>query len=482
MLVSQDKVANLRIAINHMIVIAELDVSRAKLRLSPHPAFGFADNGIIPTPSNRRSTETLGNISSKDYRTSPQIKVECTTVESTQVKIETSSIPQPPQSSSKFLTKTLEYIIPVEIHARLKDSPGKCVATFVTNPHAKCRSNARGGAANIKKALASISRAFERTEYTACVERIKKLVGLVTCGTHFNVATAATQMPKLPKLQEVVSNLTEATEDEVLGFKMWIRIISKLEMPNIEQSVSTSTIAMNVSTRRSTKNSVLATETTKTETETAVSISVAAQSVSIRGFNSYQPGWSRGLSVSAALLSKISEPLKKTDLKTGFIYIFWDKETFGMVKIGRTDNLQRRLKEWNRKCKVNHTYHAATAAGQLVQIPHVSRVEYLMHIELKDLRKERRCNGCGKMHKEWFQTSDLHAVKVFQKWQQWIEQEPYQVDVHGKTGFIKPEMQKTLAEVCVPVPQAPVPKPSPRRNRESISNNRRISTNKPIVG
>lgn len=136
-------------------------------------------------------------------------------------------------------------------------------------------------------------------------------------------------------------------------------------------------------------------------------------------------------------------------MSPGFIYLFWDKQHFGKLKIGFTKNIERRLKEWNRRCGREHSYlnHDNRSGAQM---PHVHRVEKLIHTELKEYRQKRKFEGCGKNHHEWLHEGEVHAVKVAQKWQEWMMQEPYAVNEHGEWE-LKPGMEDTLGSVCEPL-------------------------------
>lgn len=85
-------------------------------------------------------------------------------------------------------------------------------------------------------------------------------------------------------------------------------------------------------------------------------------------FMCYQPKWTKNKSVSESLLKIIAEPLKPTDLRPGFIYMFWDVGNFGKIKIGRTNDLGRRLKDWNRDCRREHAYLPAILRLSLIHI------------------------------------------------------------------------------------------------------------------
>jgi Meiotically up-regulated gene 113 len=122
------------------------------------------------------------------------------------------------------------------------------------------------------------------------------------------------------------------------------------------------------------------------------------------------------------------------------------------LKIGRTSNVHRRLNEWSKQCSHNLTlirYYpyttlspspspspsparrpdSETSQGQGRRVPHVHRVERLIHIELADQRVkgEGPCSQCGKEHREWF---ELNATKealkrvddCVRRWVSWGEQ------------------------------------------------------------
>ncbi|KAJ5908253.1 hypothetical protein N7495_000935 [Penicillium taxi] len=124
------------------------------------------------------------------------------------------------------------------------------------------------------------------------------------------------------------------------------------------------------------------------------------------------------------------------------------------LKIGRTSNVHRRMNEWTRQCAYDLTlirYYPYTpsssasssparnpvgAKGQrshsdLVpgrKVPHVHRVERLIHLELDDvrLRDLGKCSECGKEHREWFEIEatkeSLRRVdECVRRWVAWAE-------------------------------------------------------------
>lgn len=123
------------------------------------------------------------------------------------------------------------------------------------------------------------------------------------------------------------------------------------------------------------------------------------------------------------------------------------------LKIGRANNVQRRLNEWTRQCSHNLTlirYYPYTpssasqspsparsstsrqgaspgpVAGR--KVPHVHRVERLIHLELADKRVKNLgpCDQCGKEHREWFEVeAHKDALKAvddcIRRWVGWAE-------------------------------------------------------------
>lgn len=120
------------------------------------------------------------------------------------------------------------------------------------------------------------------------------------------------------------------------------------------------------------------------------------------------------------------------------------------LKIGRTSNVQRRLNEWTRQCSHNLTlirYYPYTpstpslspgrnCSAQLEpgrKVPHVHRVERLIHIELNDIRVRdlERCGECNRTHREWFEIAaekdQLRRVEeCIRRWVRWGESQESQ--------------------------------------------------------
>jgi hypothetical protein len=142
------------------------------------------------------------------------------------------------------------------------------------------------------------------------------------------------------------------------------------------------------------------------------------------------------------------------------MYIFWQRGNFGHLKIGRSGNVFRRLKQWNKQCKKTMEFHFPESVKikdesipDVQQVPHISRVEALVHLELIQHRRiEEKCSGCFKSHLEWFEISKDIAIGVVRKWSAWMATLPY--EKHMKDGeeqwTLKSEEWKHLDKLCRP--------------------------------
>lgn len=125
--------------------------------------------------------------------------------------------------------------------------------------------------------------------------------------------------------------------------------------------------------------------------------------------------------------------------KDGYIYVYWNRASFGLVKIGcTTRDVDQRLVEWEEKCHhlVEEHYRSP------FRIKHVARVEKLLHAEFEEHRVfEPFCHGCGGKHIEWFRGLNLDLViKRIEVWTEWIMKEPYEEHLgswHLKDGLGK---------------------------------------------
>ena len=147
----------------------------------------------------------------------------------------------------------------------------------------------------------------------------------------------------------------------------------------------------------------------------------------------------------------------------GYLYVYWNRAAFGHLKIGcTTKTVDERLSGWRGDCR-----HSADELYRSEKVPHVARLEKLIHAEFSNHRvKELGCRGCGIMHIEWFRNLELTFVKNrIEVWIDWIKNEPYQ---KGPTGIwrLKPEVEMSLPLTSSITPSAPITprKATPRRH------------------
>ena len=119
-----------------------------------------------------------------------------------------------------------------------------------------------------------------------------------------------------------------------------------------------------------------------------------------------------------------------------------------LLKIGRAQNVHRRLSQWTKQCGQNITLvrfyphdsntsqstrnnasPSSPTAPNARRVPFVSRVERLIHLELGAKRvKQDKCDECGREHREWFEIEatrwGLRGVDgVVRRWVTWAEGE-----------------------------------------------------------
>ena len=401
------------------ISVSRKNAAAARLDYSIYPSFDFTVD--TNSAGSSRTPSKASKFSSATPAVQPTLDEANNSVNAKQ--------PQKALFSQSKLPKLLEHTLPLDMQARLAEKPELCVASLVTNPSKRCgyKQKAKRPLGEILRGLEKLARCKDEEDYCGVLDLIKELVHASMCGTHQNVA--------LKQLRVLFKDVTKMEE---------------VDRPII----ATYSVATIPQTSPQPKPEVA-------NRYTPVQLSSSSH------FILYQPTETQNLSISLALRQKASSPLgPKKDHAEGFVYIFWDKQHFGMVKIGYTNNLSRRLREWDNSCKHKHLYHPND--GIQVNMEHVYRVEQLVHTELKEFRRRRPCDGCGRMHKEWFEVEEAHAAKVVRKWREWILQEPYVEDAGSKQWVIKPDMLDTLELVCEPVPRDVSAQRRPRRSGAGV--------------
>ena len=161
------------------------------------------------------------------------------------------------------------------------------------------------------------------------------------------------------------------------------------------------------------------------------------------GFEPWQPLRIERADVSSCLRELIWMPLDlEKERRSGYIYAYRTRGIFGFVKIGHTTrDIDTRLAEWQVQCRHN----PEPVLGSHGQVPHVARVEKLIHAELKDFRHKQTKCICGTIHIEWFEVSHLDVAVVVEKWSAWMETMPYDTN-----GWLKRQHPEWLEELCKP--------------------------------
>ncbi|KAI7135173.1 hypothetical protein D0869_15633 [Hortaea werneckii] len=174
------------------------------------------------------------------------------------------------------------------------------------------------------------------------------------------------------------------------------------------------------------------------------------------------PDQSAARSLLSAEKSRPRHERRVSDVMTEFSFDGSERETRGkktiMLKIGRANNVARRMNEWQRQCgyALNlvrwYPYVPSSAtpspqpspsrpppesslpsgsrrdSGAVKKVPFVKRVERLIHLELQEQQVKRQCDTCGKEHREWFEVEATQAgVRAVddcvKRWVSWAERE-----------------------------------------------------------
>ncbi|CAH0023424.1 unnamed protein product [Clonostachys rhizophaga] len=143
------------------------------------------------------------------------------------------------------------------------------------------------------------------------------------------------------------------------------------------------------------------------------------------------------------VMTKILSPLVKDrfarDFKTGSLYIFTRTSSPGYVKIGWTSReVERRLESWSR-CG-----YEPNLVFSVHNVPYAQRAETLTHYELAaEWRAERRCEGCNKSHREWFEVSQERATQVVADWAEFMKS----ATIYDASGVIENNWRDTIEKM-----------------------------------
>ena len=347
-------------------------------------------------------------------------------------------------------------IVPFDVHTRLKNSASLCVA--FTKGGERCSRQAQDSAL-VQGSLKVLIMHYGHQDYKSFLSELKTFIHQALCGrSHRKPAIDRIKTLEITtrgdsdkeRCEEALAHLFGA--EDASSFCLWAKAISDLRDPQTQQvsvdqhktSVENHSISNSVTTEIE-LHVALSTDPISTSILSTTKMSVAT-TFSFSGFHPYQSKKNKILRPSFALRQAVEANLTESDLKSGSIYIFWLKGiSFGHLKIGRSKHPHKRIQEWNKQCKHEHVF-----VKDMIKVPHVSRVERLIHQELKDIRKSMKCAGCKAEHREWFEISESNARRVVEKWQNWIQQHPYEKDQTGK-WTLKPSLRTTIADICQPL-------------------------------
>lgn len=109
-----------------------------------------------------------------------------------------------------------------------------------------------------------------------------------------------------------------------------------------------------------------------------------------------------------------------------------------LIKIGRSENVGRRMQQWRKQCKYVPRLIFALA------MPQHHRIERVVHQQLHNarLREHLGCSGCGIRHMEWFRVDADHARSLGVMWQRYAERQPY-----NEVGELLPDWMARLGQV-----------------------------------
>lgn len=371
------------------------------------------------------------------------------------VNISTSPVGSPnltekptPSKSMKPLEDVLTRLLPRDVLVRLTDDIGRCVAETMSKPTHRCQ-NRLSKQTLRATAVIEILRAIDDIDtgtFTTLFHKVSQILPEVLCtkGKHLKIA--------MKSLHDMESRLIEAVNDERVRLesevKAWLRKLVDERSSEMRSSAQ----------HRSTDAEKPSVGDPTNAVRRSASLQAAESSHSsyneLEG-TSYRLYYAIGspeatLSVSKLIQRKLERPLLKSETKQGFLYVFWRRGNFGLIKIGYTTcTTDKRLGQWQRQCGGEiEDCHTEDHSSQ-VRVRNVRRLESLVHAELKDYRKlQLNCRGCHKSHREWFDVDIALAHKVVDKWTNWFsEGERYEDRTRGKLLAMD---DAELARLCTP--------------------------------
>jgi hypothetical protein len=331
--------------------------------------------------------------------------------------------------------KLLSRIIPLEIRQRLKEDCEHCPAW--TTKDKRCQKSRRTNMQDFFLVLEEW-----KSDTSGEIDNfIQDLIEVVLCPLHQKVAAK--------KLQEVLllSGKLSTTRDSKsqrtvqsschIALLNWIRTLKGEEdipIPGVQASI-------------------------RDKVEITLPVVTMSKIDNIQKFVAYTAKRNDGKSTYQVLEKLITRPLNKSEIQhSGFMYMFWQPGNFGYLKIGRTKDIERRLRQWEKGCQ-KQIYSYFPTDEQLedkIGVQHIYRVEALVHAELRDKRqREQSCPGCHRNHIEWFEVFNETAKAIVRKWMNWMRKSPYvkRYTNKGKLEWVLDDDEERigkLEDLCTP--------------------------------
>ena len=402
-------------------------------------------------------------------------------------------------------SQALSRILPFNTVKRLIDDPGRCAASITRERSRRCLNTTKWSQGLNAKVLDCISELRHPVARSDALKYIELLVSGVLCtkGQHRKIASTAlaklrTSFEEHSWSPEKSKYRAEFSSADTAAFPAWVRALTDA---NLDVDTANAPSAnFQVDSKLVTKIQIMSDRymaeartsgifsgdrSSLTYTSRQLRSTMVTNSVKSTGIQQFIPYRTKRTSkpVSDLLRETLEKSLTSRAKTDGLIYMYWYPGNFGYIKIGYTgrETISERLAEWKRQCKHEAQPHWTSEMQSGGRVPHVYRVEALVHAELNDYRFQEKCKGCGKNHIEWFRVTVETARRVIEKWSNWmIRKQPY--GVGGAGSPLKQSIgDSDVLELCQPLAletdaskksaqggQNNKPKQAPTQKRQSV--------------
>ena len=402
-------------------------------------------------------------------------------------------------------SQALSRILPFNTVKRLIDDPGRCAASITRERSRRCLNTTKWSQGLNAKVLDCISELRHPVARSDALKHIELLVSGVLCtkGQHRKIASTAlaklrTSFEEHSWSPEKSKYRAEFSSADTAAFPAWVRALTDANL-DVDAANAPSAFSQ-VDSKLVTKIQIMSDRhmaeartsgifsgdrSSLTYTSRQLRSMMVTNSVTSTGIQQFIPYRTKRTSkpVSDLLRETLEKSLTSRAKTDGLIYMYWYPGNFGYIKIGYTGRktISKRLAEWKRQCKHEAQPHWTSEMQSAGRVPHVYRVEALVHAELNDYRFQEKCKGCGKNHIEWFRVTVEMARRVIEKWSNWmIRKQPY--GVGGVGSPLKQSIgDSDVLELCQPLAletdaskksaqggQNNKPKQAPTQKRQSV--------------